>query len=90
MGDVRYLDQSGVYALADLIADLQKVNTEVYIAELHEEPRDLLARLGVTPGTVAGDRIFESAEEAILAAAKHEKLRLASEGPPNSAAVVGA
>lgn len=90
MGDVRYLDQSGVYALADLIADLQKVNTEVYIAELHEEPRDLLARLGVTPGTVAGDRIFESAEEAILAAAKHEKLRLASEGPPNSAAAVGA
>ena len=69
MGDVRYLDQSGVYALADLIEDMQGVGTEIYIAELHEEPRDLLAQLGVAPGNVPASHIFDQAEEAVQAAA---------------------
>ena len=69
MGDVRYLDQSGVYALADLIEDMQGVGTEIYIAELHEEPCDLLAQLGVAPGNVPASHIFDQAEEAVQAAA---------------------
>jgi sulfate permease, SulP family len=69
MGDVRYLDQSGVYALADLIEDMQGVGTEIYIAELHEEPRDLLAQLGVAPGNVPDSHIFDRAEDAVQAAA---------------------
>jgi len=69
MGDVRYLDQSGVYALADRIEDMQGVGTEIYIAELHEEPRDLLAQLGVAPGNVPASHIFDQAEEAVQAAA---------------------
>jgi SulP family sulfate permease len=76
MGDVRYVDQSGVYVLADLIADLQEAGTEIYIAQLHSEPRDLLARLGVAPGAVPEDHIFENAEDAVLAAAHGEKERL--------------
>jgi SulP family sulfate permease len=78
MGDVRYVDQSGVYALADLINDLQNAGTEIYIAELHEEPRDLLARLGVAPGAVDESNIFGSAKDAIVAAARGEERRHAS------------
>jgi SulP family sulfate permease len=78
MGDVRYVDQSGVYALADLISDLQIAGTEIYIAELHEEPRDLLARLGVVPGAVLEGNVFARAEDAIVAAAHGEERRLAS------------
>ena len=80
MGDVRYLDQSGVYVLSDLIEDLAKAGTDLYLAELHEEPRDLLARVGVAPGVVDADHIFASAEEAVRAAARGEQARLAS--PP--------
>lgn len=78
MGDVRYLDQSGVYALADLVSDMKEAGTDIYVAELHEEPRDLLARLGVAPGAIAEGHIFTRAEDAIVAATSGEKLRLAS------------
>jgi len=75
MGDVRYLDQSGVYVLSDLISDLQDAGTETYLAELHQEPQRILASLGVVPGVVSQDRIFKSAEDAIIAATRGEKLR---------------
>jgi SulP family sulfate permease len=75
MGDVRYLDQSGVYALSDLITDLDEAGTVTYIAELREEPRDLLARLGVAPGIVAASRIFSTAEEAVRVASAWEASR---------------
>ncbi|MFP6654001.1 MAG: SulP family inorganic anion transporter, partial [Myxococcota bacterium] len=79
MGDVRYLDQSGVYALSELINDRQQAGTEIYLAELHEEPRDLLIRLGVAHGIIAEDHIFQRAEEAISAATLGEKRRLAAQ-----------
>ncbi len=68
MGDVRYMDQSGVYALADLIQDLQSQDTEVFVAELHEEPHDILLALNVIPDTIAKDRVYEKASDAISAA----------------------
>ena len=68
MGDVRYVDQSGVYALSDLIEDLESHKTKVYLAEIQEEPADLLARLGVSPGLVDENRVFEKASAAIEAA----------------------
>ena len=78
MGDVRYLDQSGVYALSDLISEMTATGTKIYITELHEEPQDLLARLGVAPGAVTEDHIFDRAEDAIVAATQSEGVRLAS------------
>jgi SulP family sulfate permease len=85
MGAVRYLDQSGVYALADLISKMHDVGIEVYIAQLHEEPRDILASLSVAPGIVAEDHIFIDAEEAVAAATQGETRRLAATSPENPA-----
>jgi len=76
MGDVRYLDQSGVYALADLITDLREADTEVYLAELHTEPRAILDALGVTPDVLPENRIFEKADDAIREATRGERVRL--------------
>ncbi len=81
MGDVRYLDQSGVYALADLITDLREVDTNVYVAELHEEPREILASLGVAPGVIPENRIFERAEDAIREATREERIRFDTDAP---------
>ena len=86
MGDVRYLDQSGVYALSDLIGDLRSVGTEIFVAELHEEPERLLASLGVVPGLVRRDHVFESAKDAIIAAARFERLRLQADASRVAAA----
>ena len=65
MGDVRFVDQSGVYMLIDLVEELQKNGATVFLAEIHPEPVDVMARLGLTPGIVPADCIFENAEDAI-------------------------
>jgi SulP family sulfate permease len=90
MGDVRYVDQSGVYVLSDLISELEEAGTEIYIAELHPEPRFLLAQLGVVPGAVSENRLFESAEEAVVAATRGEMKRVAADLPDAAGRVAGA
>ena len=71
MGDVRYVDQSGVYMLADLVEDLHKNDTSVFIAEMLPEPVDVMKRLGIAPGVVAPERIFDRVEDAIISAITH-------------------
>jgi MFS superfamily sulfate permease-like transporter len=71
MGDVRYVDQSGVYCLGELAQDLQTRGIRVYIAALWREPRELLAKLEIAPGMIPVENIFESASDAIQAAINH-------------------
>jgi SulP family sulfate permease len=71
MGDVRYVDQSGVYCLGELAEGLQKRGVRVFLAELWREPRELLAELGIAPGMIPAENIFESAGDAIHAATNH-------------------
>ncbi len=68
MGDVPYLDQSGVYALADLADDLTAHGTRVYVAELQSEPREILGLLGVIPDKIPEERVFDSVQKAITEA----------------------
>lgn len=68
MSEVRYLDHSGVCALEELVRELEQVGTQVRLCGLHEEPREILSRLGVAPGVVPPDRIHDSTADAIQAA----------------------
>jgi len=86
MGDVRYVDQSGVYVLGDLVQDLQKHGARVYLAELQPEPRELLAKLAVAPGVVPAEHIFDSAEDAVRAAASGSRGEV-EEGTPSPSAL---
>jgi SulP family sulfate permease len=74
MGDVRFIDQSGAYALGDLASDLQRRGIEVFIADLQAEPKELLAKLGVSPGIIPAKRAFERSSDAV-SAATHEAHR---------------
>ena len=65
--DVRYVDQSGAYALMTIIEDLQKDDGRVWVCGMHEEPRDMLRDLEVAPGLVPAERIFETLAETIEA-----------------------
>lgn len=72
MKDVRYVDQSGVYVLGDLAQDLINRGIRVFIAELQREPRELLGKMGVAPGTISESNIFPTAEKAVEAAANDD------------------
>jgi SulP family sulfate permease len=88
MGDVPYLDQSGVYMLNDLIEDLHRHDCAVFIAEPQAEPAELMTRLGTAPGLVAQERLFDSAKDAVLAATRY--LRQDSPAPESTPATEAA
>ena len=68
MGDVRYVDQSGVYAFDDLLHSIKNSGSEVFIAELQPEPQKLIERLSGQFAKMESSRVFEQAADAITAA----------------------
>lgn len=77
--EARFLDQSGAYALADLVRDLQERRIDVFLSELHEEPARVLRGLHVAPGVVPADHVLTTLSEAVEAAAAAIAARTAEE-----------
>lgn len=61
----RYVDQSGAYALAELVEELALSETTVVIAGLGEQPTRVLARVGVAPGLVPEAHVAASVEDGV-------------------------
>jgi len=76
MKNVPYIDQSGAYALADLMKILNEHETRVYIAGLQSEPSDLMRRLNFLPELCREDRIFSEVSAAIECAARDAHNRI--------------
>lgn len=68
---VRYVDQSGAYALQELIEVLREEgdgSTEVVLAGLAEQPASTLARLGIAPGLLSERHIALDVERGVAIA----------------------
>lgn len=59
MDRVPYMDQSGLYALEDVIFDLREQGIEVIFVGLKEQPRDMLESVEIIPDLVPEEDIFE-------------------------------
>ena len=56
---MEYIDQSGLYALEDLLVDLSNQNMKVYFIHLPSQPRYMMERIGLVPRLVPAENIFE-------------------------------
>ncbi len=56
---MEYIDQSGLYALEDLLVDLAKENKKVHFIDLPSQPRYMMERIGIVPRLVPAANIFE-------------------------------
>lgn len=56
---MEYLDQSGLYALEDLLVDLSNEDKTVYFIHLPKQPRYMMERIGLVPRLVPADNIFD-------------------------------
>jgi len=63
MWEVRFIDQSGAYALRDLAEHLQAAGTRVILTELQHGPKSLLTELGFIPGVFSDN--YDDFEEAV-------------------------
>ncbi|WP_041824600.1 SulP family inorganic anion transporter [Leadbetterella byssophila] len=65
MDRVPYIDQSGLYALEDILADLKRRKKTVLLIGLKEQPRYMLERLELIPNAVPRDRVFKTFDQSL-------------------------
>ena len=58
MGRMQYLDQSGLYAMEDILIDLIKQDKVVLLVDILEQPRYMLERIDIIPDLVPKEQIF--------------------------------
>jgi SulP family sulfate permease len=56
---MEYIDQSGLYALEDLLVDLIKQEKRIYFIHLPKQPRYMMERIGLLPKLVPAANVFE-------------------------------
>lgn len=64
MDRVPYIDQSGLYALENVLFDLKKKNIPVIMVGLQDQPKDKLQAIGIIPNLVPEDEICPDIETA--------------------------
>jgi SulP family sulfate permease len=56
---MEYIDQSGLYALEDLLVNLSKQGKRIYFIHLPKQPRYMMERIGLLPKLVPLANVFE-------------------------------
>lgn len=62
---MHYMDQSGLYAMEDLLLDLKNKNVKVFLVSLQEQPKLMMERIGIIPNFIPKDHIFNHLEDCL-------------------------
>jgi len=60
LGRMQYMDQSGLYAMEDMLLDLKKKNIEVVFVSLLQQPRYMMERIDIIPDFIPKEHIFKN------------------------------
>ncbi len=66
LGRMQYMDQSGLYAMEDMLQDLKKNGIEVLFTGLLQQPRYMMERIDIIPDFIPEDRIFNSFDDCMI------------------------
>ncbi|MFT5761058.1 MAG: SulP family sulfate permease [Polaribacter sp.] len=65
LGRMQYMDQSGLYAMEDVLQELRKKDIQVLFVNLLEQPKYMMERIGIIPELITKDEIFKSFNDSI-------------------------
>jgi len=65
MDRVPYIDQSGLYVLEDIFADLKRQNKEVLLIGLQAQPKYMISRIEIIPNLIPKEQIFKTFNESL-------------------------
>lgn len=65
MGRVPYIDQSGLYAIDDVLANLKREGKRVLLTGVRTQPKYMFDKLNIVPGMVPVDHVFEHFRECL-------------------------
>jgi SulP family sulfate permease len=60
-----YIDQSGLYAMEDVLVDLRKENINVLFVGLLNQPKYMMERIDIIPDLIPNEHLFESFNECL-------------------------
>ncbi len=63
LGRMQYMDQSGLYAMEDMLQDLKTKNIEVLFVDLLQQPKYMMERIDIIPDFIPEEHIFNSFDE---------------------------
>ncbi|MCF8713814.1 SulP family inorganic anion transporter [Joostella atrarenae] len=66
MDKVPYMDQSGVYAMEDVLIELSSANIEILFVDVNKQPRYLMERVSLIPRLVPENHVFKDFNECLL------------------------
>ncbi len=58
LGRMQYMDQSGLYAMEDMLLELKNRNVEVLFVGLLKQPRYMMERIDIIPDFIPNEHIF--------------------------------
>jgi SulP family sulfate permease len=65
MAKMSYMDQSGLYAMEDILIDLVNQSKIVLLVQLDEQPKYMLERIDIIPDLIPKEHIFTDFEECL-------------------------
>ena len=66
MGNVTYMDQSGLYAMEDVLIDLCSQDKKVLLVHVPEQPKYMLKRIDIIPNLVPKEQIFDDINTCLI------------------------
>ncbi|WKD85278.1 Bicarbonate transporter BicA [Polaribacter huanghezhanensis] len=60
LGRMQYMDQSGLYAMEDVLQELRNKNIQVLFVNLLQQPKYMMERIGIIPELITKEHIFKS------------------------------
>ncbi|MEH6536988.1 MAG: SulP family inorganic anion transporter [Psychroserpens sp.] len=60
LGRMQYMDQSGLYAMEDMLQELKTKDVEVLFVSLLKQPRYMMERIDIIPDFISEEHIFKS------------------------------
>jgi len=65
MGKVPYMDQSGLYAMEDVLVDLCGSGKKVLLVNLQKQPKYMMERIDIIPDLISKDDLFKNFNECL-------------------------
>lgn len=66
LGRMQYMDQSGLYAMEDMLQELNKKGIEVLFVGLLRQPKYMMERIDIIPDLIPKEHIFQTFKECML------------------------
>ena len=74
MGRMPYMDQSGLYAMEDVLIDVVKQGKKVMLINLLKQPKHMLECIDIIPALIPIDQLFDTIDESLLYIKENDKL----------------